>query len=198
MGFHGGDHLELNPKVSGTVGTFHFIACKKRSSLPRSPPAPAGLIGTHLLPRPRARPPRASITSPRDSGTVIYRDTGREHRQGGDRPQPASWERRFCCPVEYSTSLVMLNGKSRVGCSDFPSGPQAQCHAQWEPHAAPFTPAFPWETCWISGGGKPYHMLSRHPRPPDSPWTCSSAGSSAQAASSPPSQQRSPPAAAVG
>lgn len=79
---------------------------------------------------------------PRASGAVIYRDTGREHRQEGDRAQPAGWERRFCCPVEYSTSLVMLSSKSKVGCSDFPSGTQAQCHSQWEPHTAPFSPAY--------------------------------------------------------
>lgn len=73
------------------MGTFHFIVLNKGSSLPCPPPASAALTGTHLPPRPRARPPRASIAAgsevpalPRDSGRVIYRDTGKEHRQGGE------------------------------------------------------------------------------------------------------------------
>lgn len=129
------------------MGTVRFVVLNKGSSLPHPPPASAALTGTHLPPRPRARPPRASIAArsevpalPTDSGRVIYRDTGKEHRQGGDRPQPAGWEQCFCCPVEYSTPLVMLNGKSKMGCSDFPSGTQAQGQSRWKPHAAPFTP----------------------------------------------------------
>lgn len=182
------------------MGTFNFTVLNKGTSLARPPPASAGLTGTHLPPRPRARPPRAPIATrsevsalPRDSGRMVYREKGRKHHQEGDRPQPAGWERCFCCLVEYSTPLVMLNGKSKTGC--FLLG-----HKLSVTHSGSHTlhlslPPFPRETCWISGGGKPYHMLSRHPWHPLDTQLCREQCTGSLLL---PSQQRSPAAAAGG